>query len=533
MREAKNPQSTTATDQYQPDQRLSVPRVERTRHVLFDTSPKHIEQEIIDLPYADINCALTLAKNKLKLLNRFELPPLKRDGVTEPFNYAFQKFVDFFRSFHTLSRYSRPPSEADLREMALFTQEMAFSYKHAFLGHLKAAKRQKDLACSLYNAMFYIGQTMLQSYEQNQWQNPRLWQEIHFLYACAEERGFIGQDIPSSAPTPRPGSIDSLYKQLLLTALADPYKLKQGMHWSIFDYSGKIAHHAEIQKPEVLPAFQYGFAIRLDVSKPPIAVKMLPKEAHADLRVLLPQGAATIITHQLHMLKSGQPQNLPGFPSTASREEKARFLQLLYHQWAEKPLRNTKREPTKESVGFIWGVNDLYKILNPEERQRALMVQRPVDIKHRTVGLSQNESNEGICIALKVPNHEAPSNGQVVGLIRKVNNQKQLMLGIVQWSAKRGSQQMTCGVKKLKSSHQAALVAEQDSPENAHPALLFRYRGEFGEPNALILTGTGFLKPGKPILVNLADTKKWQATKSLSAVDQTDHVDLFELQDAV
>ena len=516
-----------------PSQRLAVPRVENTRHVLFDTSPKNIERELVDLPYADINCALTLAKNKLKLLNRFALAATKRESVTVPFHYAFQKFVDHFRSFHLLSRYNRPPTDEDLREMALFTQEMAYSYKHIFLEFLNTSKKQKDIACSLYNAMFYIGQTMLQSYEQKQWQNPRLWQEIHFLYACAEEKGFLGQDIPSAAPQPRPASIDALYKQLLLTALADPYQLAHGWHWAIFDYAGKIAHHVEIQTADVLPAFQYGFAIRLDTSKPPIAVKALPKQLHSSLRILLPQGAATVITNQLHMLKSGQPQKIPGLSGTANREEQTRFLQLLHHQWAEKPLRNKKREPTKESIGFIWGVKDIHKILDPEERHRATMMQRPVDVQHRSMGLSQNESPDGICITLKTPSQEAPRNGQVVGLIRKINNQKQLMLGIVQWSAKRGSQQLTCGIKKLLSPPQAALVAEQDAPENSRPALLFRYRGKFGKQTALILTTPGFLQPGKSILVNAAATKKWQATKSTCPVNQTDCIDLFELQDAV
>ncbi len=516
-----------------PSQQLSVPRVENTRHVLFDTSPKNIERELVDLPYADINCALTLAKNKLKLLNRFALPAIKREGVSGPFHYAFQKFVDHFRSFHALSRYNRPPTDEDLREMALFTQEMAYSYKHIFLGFLTTSKKPKDIACSLYNAMFYIGQSMLQSYEQNQWQNPRLWQEIHFLYACAEEKGFLGQDIPSAAPQPRPASIDALYKQLSLTALADPYKLAHGWHWAIFDYAGKIAHHAEIQTADVLPAFQYGFAIRLDTSKPPIAVKTLPAQPHSSLRILLPQGAATVITNQLHMLKSGQPQKIPGLSGAANREEQTRFLQLLHHQWAEKPLRNKKRESIKESMGFIWGVNDIHKILDPEERHRASKMQRPVDVQHRSMGLSHNESADGICITLKSPVQDAPRNGQVVALIRKINNQKQLVLGIVQWSAKRGTQQLTCGIKKLQSPPQAALIAEQDTPADSRPALLFRYRGKFGEPNALILTNSGFLRSGKSILVNAVETKKWQATKPTSPVNQTDCIDLFELQDAV
>lgn len=517
----------------QSKQPLSVPRVENTQHILFDTSPKNIQRELLDLPYADINCALTLAKNKLKLLNRFSLPTSKRSATTAPFHYAFQKFIDHFRSFYTQSRYSRPPTSTDIQEMSQFTQELAYSYKHIFLGYLETGKVNKDLACSLYDAMFYIGQTMLQSYEQNQWQNPRLWQELHFLYRSAEENGFLGQDIPSDAPSPRPSSIDSLYKQLLLTALADPYQQKQGWHWTIFDFSGRIAHHAEIQSADVLPAFQYGFAIRLDSSKPPIAVKRLPTEIHSELRILLPQGATTVITNQLHLLQSGQQQKVSQSLTTLNKTEQKHLLELLYHQWAEKPLRNTSRTTTKESVGFIWGVNDIHTILSPELRQKATMEQRPIEVEHRSMGLSQNESNDGICILLKTPVKEAPTNGQVVGMIRKINNKKHLELGIVQWCAKKGPQQMTCGVRKLRSTAQPAMVADEETKDATQPALIFRYRGEFGEQNTLLLTHTGLLSTGKPILVNLTATKKWQATKSIAAVNQTDCIDLFELQDAV
>ncbi|PCJ47437.1 MAG: hypothetical protein COA99_01000 [Moraxellaceae bacterium] len=516
-----------------PSQRLAVPRVENTRHILFDTSQKNIAQELIDLPYADIHCALTLAKNKLKLLNRLGLAVTKRDSVTDPFHFAFQRFIDYFRSFHSLSRYTRPPTDNDLMEMALFTDEMAFSYKHIVLGYLASKKKQKGLAVSLYNALYYIGQSMLQSYEQNQWQNSRLWQEIHFLYAYAEEQGFLGQDIPSNAPTPRPKSIDGLYKQLLLTALADPYKMTQGKHWAVFDYSGRIAQHAEIQKPEALPAFNYGFAIRLDSSKPPIAVRALPQIPHTSLRILLPQGAATIINRQLEMIKTGQSQNIPGLSSTARDEDKIRFLQLLHHQWAEKPLRNEKRELTKESIGFIWGVKDIHKILDPSARHQATMMQRPTSVEHSSIGLSQNESTDGICITLKTPENDAPSNGQVVGLIRKINNQKQLTLGIIQWSAKRGPRQLVCGVKKLFSAPQPAFVAEQNNPDNTYPALLFRDIDKHGDTNTQLLASSGLLAPGKAILVNLINTQNWHSTTSMSPVKQTECIDLFKLQGAI
>ena len=508
---------------------IRVPKVEHTRHILIDSSPKRISQEIYDLPYADVPCALTLARQKLKTINRFFLQGAKREAACEPFNYAFSKFIEHYRSFHHSARFSRQPAEEDLNEMSQFTQELAFSYKLAFLDYYENSKKHNDIARSLYTAMYYLGQSMLQSYEQNLWQSPRLWQEVHCLYRIAEEAGYLGQEIPSAAPTPRPLTIEGLYTQVLLTALADPYQMQQGSHWLVYDYAGRWAHEVYLFKGSDLRDLKYGFALRLDSSKPPLSIRKLPEQNHPQLRFLVTETLIRKIDDQLTGLKSGQPIRITGLKEESlNRNLWIESLNHLTKHWGEKPQRAVKREPASaiaEQCTVVWSLPEIHRMLDPQARQQAKVLNRPLALKYRITAEKTNESVSGIGLTFDEKNLEQLQIGQLIAWIKKRNGKSIFEMGTVQWIATSHKNTLQCGIKKIPHKPKAVqLFADQDQNQD-RPGLLIQKADGGSE----IVAPNLFLKMGDHASMHTLINDQWDDIEVDIPTRQTNYISGFEV----
>ncbi|MCG8313638.1 MAG: hypothetical protein MI976_10510, partial [Pseudomonadales bacterium] len=509
---------------------IRVPKVERTRHILIDASPKRISDEIYDLPYADIACALTLARQKLKTINRFYLPGAKREAACESFNYAFNKFIEFYRSFHNTARFSRQPSDEDLMEMSQFTQELAYSYKLAFLEYYEKGKKHGDIARTLYTSMYYLGQSMLQSYEQNLWQSPKLWQEIHCLYNIAEETGYLGQEIPSVAPTPRPLTIEGLYTQILLTALADPYQLQSGSHWLIYDYAGRWAHEAYLFKCSDLQQLDYGFALRLDSSKPPLSIRRLPEKGHPKLRFLVTETLINKINDQLTGLRSGQPIRITGLKEQVlNRNLWVATLQHLRKHWGQKPQRAVRRELTNvqpENCTVVWGLTDIHKMLDPQARQQAKVLNRPLTLKNRVTATKVNESMDGAGFTFEEKDLEQLQIGQLIAWIRQLNGRTKFEFGTIQWIATSLQNTLQCGGKKSSYKPKAVRVFSDSDQNNDRPGLLINTEDDEHQ----LITPNLFLKMGDQASIHTLITDQWHDLEVQGLIRSTDaisHLDVY------
>lgn len=509
---------------------IRVPKVERTRHILIDSSPKRIAEEVYDLPYADIPCALTLARQKLKTINRFYLTGTKREAACEPFNYAFKKFVEYYRSFHHAARFSRQPEQADLLEMSQFTQELAYSYKLAFLDYYENKKKHADIARSLYTAMYYLGQSMLQCYEQNLWQSPRLWQEIHCLYDIAEDAGYLGQEIPSAAPTPRPLTIEGIYTQILLTALADPYQMQQGRHWLIYDYAGRWAHETYLLKGSDLEQLNYGFAVRLDSTKPPLSIRKLPSQQHDKLRFLVTETLINKIDDQLTGLKSGQPARITGLQEHSfNRNNWVETLNHLRKHWGEKPQRTCKRllaADKPEPCTVVWGLQDIHTMLDPQARQQAKILNKPLTLKHRMAAAKTNESSEGIGLTFPEKHLEQLQIGQLIAWVRQVNGKTSFELGTVQWVATSLKNTLQCGIKKIPYKPKAVKIFADKDQSNDRMGLLLTNRYD----EHLLIAPTLFLKMGDQASIHTLVSDQWSEIEVEGFARVTDYITMLNIR---
>ena len=508
---------------------IAVPKVERTRHVLIDSSPKRIAKEVYDLPYADVPCALTLARQKLKTINRFYLNGSKREAACEPFNYAFSKFIDYYRSFHQSARFSRQPAEEDLVEMSQFTRELAYSYKLAFLDYYENRGKHTDIARSLYTALYYLGQSMLQSYEQNLWQSPRLWQEVHCLFRIAEEAGYLGQEIPSAAPTPRPLTIEGLYTQILLTALADPYQLQHGSHWLVYDYAGRWAHESYLFKPGDIEELHYGFALRLDASKPPLSIRKLPAQLHPMLRFLITEKLVFKIDDQLTGLKSGQPVRITGLREEGlQRNLWIETLQHLRKHWGEKPQRTTRRQSAMEvpePCTVVWGLSEIHKMLNPQARQQARILNKPLALKNRISAMKINESRSGIGLTFPEKKLEQLQIGQLIAWVRHHNGKTVFELGTVRWVATSHNNTLQCGIQKIPYKAKAIEIFADKEQNNDRPGLLLSLPYDEFQ----IIAPSLFLKMGDQASVHTLVNEQWHDVVIEGYVSNTDFISIMDV----
>lgn len=519
------------SDQHAQALPLQVPRTEQPAPEMDVSHARTIAREIFDLPYADVSVAMTIARSKLYNINRLTLTPEQRAAILAPFNYAFRKCIDYYRDFHQHSRFMEQPPAEDLAELSLFTQEMAFGYKRVFLDFLDASQDQTLIAKALYAALYFAGQSMLQGYERNLWQSPRLWQEIHCLYQVAEQRGFLSEEITSEQPKPRPNTIEGIYCQILLTALADPYQLDHGRHWLVYDYAGRWCQQVMLypvtamrQKPD------HGFVVKLDSGKPPLPLKGFQTLNHRSLRLLDTDRLSSQLDQQIAQLKSGeQPLKTTGLETHLSGDSLLRVLEHLHAHWSDKPFRSNDREARKEKIQLIWGIQDLFRLHDPQARRQASEAGQPIHLEQRTAARIEDESPHGYCLVYPPRFQHDVRAGQLVCVMRRSEGKHRLELGTVRWANALNDELMRAGVRKIQASVRSVQVAFEAQGEHDFQGLLLSREYE-GRTRQSLIVPQGFLQSGSYAYTHQPGTANWCRTLINAQRSQSDIFDWFEVE---
>ena len=507
---------------------LKVPRIENSRYGSLDTSPQAVLHEIQQLPYSDINCALTLARHKLAGFNRFKVAAQNREAAIAPFNYAFQRFIQHYRNFHKQSRYSAPPEQSDLEAMALFTQELAYGYKLTFLDYLENGDKQHLIAKSLYGALYYIGQSMLQSYEQNLWQSPTLWREAHCLYRIAEERGFLGQEIQCDLPKPRPLTIDGLYFQMLFTSLADPYQLSHGLHWFVFDYAGRWSHKIMAYGIAEAPPVQYGFIVKLDSGKPPLPIRGIPTMENQQLRIIASHELARTVASHAQQIQQGHTHRLLGFETQFQQDDLLKTLRHLHFHWSEKPLRKNRREDLKEKVQLVWGIPDLFLLHDPVAREYCASRNETLNIQNHGYARIENESESGYCALLDNALKSRVYCGQLVAILRTDAQRRRIEIGAIQWANTYQSNLLRVGIKRIDAKVRAVCVALEKQDDHNRQGLLLIY-SDNGRFSQSLIVPNDYLESGCTAYALQPGMEHWCKLTTLSIRQQTAAFDWFDV----
>ncbi len=197
----------------------------------FDTRPDAVDRWIADLPMLKVGETSRQLYNTLLELNSLEFSDQDRFATLEKLRVPIQAVIDNLKQ-HYLG-HDFPLDEKSRRVSDLckaMYEQLATGYRIVISDQLQKGRFRKDtrmIATALHRAMASLGLMLLNSFQVYAPYPPHVWREIHELYRIADEAklqdGVIKDTDTQSATT-----VSNLYKQILLLALACPYRMRQG-----------------------------------------------------------------------------------------------------------------------------------------------------------------------------------------------------------------------------------------------------------------------------------------------------------------
>lgn len=504
---------------------LQVPSTEKTRHLLLDTDPRKLVNEIRDLPYADVPSALLIAHRRLHAFNRFAMPPAKRLELMRPFHYAFLRFTEHYRRHFEQGPFARELNPGELDNLLDFLREMANGFKHLVHDTLARSKRPAGVGLVVYMAMNYLHYFAMFSYNRGRLLPGQFWQEVHYLYFAARHIDQHRDDL--ATPDGRQVMIEQLYKQIILLGLASPYALSPEEHWRAHDYALRFAGYTRICDSGQDDGWQDAYSVSPRCQQPaliPSLHEQLPEQAHL---LDLADFVDTLCRH-IEAIRAGESLRIVGM-ERLQRKIVLELLVKLHGHWTRNPQRKSPRQSIAEDIGLVWGLESICMMLDPMMRRRSGLPASG-ESDNRAWALGENQSQHGICLRLHQADLRYPEAGQVVAMIRQQGEQKRLEVGIVQWSAVDQDNLPALGIERLRGKASKITILPQDDHGTERNGLLVIARTTDGRARSLLVCPTGVVKPGTRVRVETPQHDEALYLEAFAVTHRTRQVETFEVR---
>ncbi len=329
-----------------------------------ETRPRKIQEWIEALPLANLGETSRQVLTALLEINSLNITHQDRYRIMELFRPTVKYISDSLRKHYVgqpfpLSERSRKVAELS-RTIAA---EMATGYR-IILAEAGPAVRipVRTLATATHRALRYMGSILVNTYQIYDQYPEEAWRDIHQLYRYAEVSGFLTTLVPDHEYTliDEASSADA-YKQILLLALASPYRLRQGEVEQVYGALERWAPHAQICALADPCAAQALFMVVTNGDAPP--TYRLP-EGHAmesEARLIDTQGLANAIREDMI---HGQA---PGRGRTTVSPDIMRRLLLA---WGMVPKRKFSRARKFSTVMVAMGLSSVHHFISAQTATR-------------------------------------------------------------------------------------------------------------------------------------------------------------------
>ena len=335
---------------------LSVPTYDQALHYSVETHTKQVEEWLQRLPLASPVNAARQILTALASMNRVQM-----DASTR------HKLLTLYRPM--ITRISRelemliaetciPPAAKQRQTGALMREllvELAYGYKRVLLA--MASRRFTfgvDKAVSEVTAhiMTVLSDILAVSYRTYSPFPAGVWREMHQLYQLARESGF--SDLASAGITP-----SLVYRQALLTALADPYHMQHAELVHTRLYLERFGHLSRLVTNGDNPSRE-GFFIPTETDAP---IVQTPGKTQGAL--WLQTGALCRHLHETAVkLKLGETPRHIGLPHEMESGLAQHLFMSLFKSWSKVAQRVFKRYPSVDAeIRLVPGVLAIHRLL--------------------------------------------------------------------------------------------------------------------------------------------------------------------------
>ncbi|HHI92294.1 MAG TPA: hypothetical protein ENK04_02095 [Gammaproteobacteria bacterium] len=219
---------------------LNIPEQSKPTAGSFDPRPKQVEAWVASLPMANIGESARLVYTALREMNRLGLSEYDRYKSMELLREPVYQITEVLKTHYINQNLPLSPKNQKIAELAIqLNSEMAIGYKaiiHDKLNKTFSRLNNKTLGICLHRAIHYLSNVLLCAYQIYIQHPENVWLQVHRLYLYAENHQ-LHTTLVKDHVTPDntlDSTISDIYKQILLLALAGPYRLRQHVTEAVY-----------------------------------------------------------------------------------------------------------------------------------------------------------------------------------------------------------------------------------------------------------------------------------------------------------
>ena len=349
--------------------KLTIPVPDSNANLTVETRPKQVKEWLDRLPTSNAFEAARSLRDALSTVNRQNIPDETRLKLLELYRetiYALLPGLEERFSSTTLPLPEKQRQTANVARELLM--EVGYGYKIILLEHINKRLNfgpNRQLPQLIQRALAALSSILMICYETYAPTPAGIWSEMHQLYRYAVQLNVQDETLSEVSST---SSINLTYKQSLLLALADPYRLMQGEVAKVMDYLARFGDQAHLMPLAQTTGPAGFFLVRLDTDKPPKAIAQNTTVMDARNDILLNTIDLARVMHQsIVKLESGEIPASLGLPAAAKDPAYVDLMRRLIRHWGIAPKRHFSRLANQTKMDICAGIRPIHYFLSARQ----------------------------------------------------------------------------------------------------------------------------------------------------------------------
>ncbi len=337
---------------------FNIPEQHKRDKRSFDTRPRVVELWVAALPMGNVGETARLVYGALHEVNRLKLPWEERFRFLELFRPPVHYVQRNLGKRYTGMAFPLPPKTRRIAQLSQqLHAEMALGYKSAISDMLEGfflTRDKRALSTLIHRCIRYLSRSLLTSYQIYAPHPENSWFELHHIYLQAAHRKLDQRPVadPEDKILPE-SSIARLYKQILLLALASPYRLRQGEAEGVYGALARWAAQAAILPFDAPEADQALFVVHMDSDDEPEYRTFDRRNCDSELcRLIDTRQLTPVLKEELSKAKH-----------TERPELSPNLLRRLIVAWGVAPKREYSRVDREVRVEAVVGLTALFQAI--------------------------------------------------------------------------------------------------------------------------------------------------------------------------
>lgn len=329
----------------------------------FDTRPAQLEHWISQLPALNVGETARQLFSALIDMNQLDISSQQRFKALELLRPSVRDVLETLERHYVGQPLPLPDKARKVVELSqALSNQLATGYRICVAdeaGKNVLLKDKKLLGTATHRALGHLGEVLLKAYQVYAPYPPAIWHHIHQLYAEAEGRSLLHIVIKGETDEVAAETISGLYKQILLLALACPYRLRQGevtaIHGALKKWSELVSleEFVEPKSPDQI------FITSLDSDDPPTYLVLRHHDYHRkNCRLLDTANLSEAVRAELTALRKKTQR------TSALQEGTLRRLML---SWGVMPKRKYHRATYEASAVVAMGLSATHYFISGDD----------------------------------------------------------------------------------------------------------------------------------------------------------------------